>query len=173
MRMRGSEGSNAVACASVQMDPLLSLTISTYNCVQAGMQSCMSNKRKGGRITLNNYSHWEKTHKNLNQSIKTLPHVLNLTRENTWHVHRPCPSVLRAAQCLIIQPVLAKLRSRHHQQQLSSHPPPCSNGVLLVLSPGQPTRKASGRVSCILRGEPHLAFCGGVPAENILLYFFT
>lgn len=49
MRMRGSEGSNAVACASVQMDPLLSLTISTYNCVQAGMQSCMSNKRKGGQ----------------------------------------------------------------------------------------------------------------------------
>ena len=31
--MRGSEGSNAVACASVKMDPLLSLTISTYNCV--------------------------------------------------------------------------------------------------------------------------------------------
>ena len=33
MRMRGSEGSNAVACASVQMDPLLSLTVSTYNFV--------------------------------------------------------------------------------------------------------------------------------------------
>ena len=173
MRMRGSEGSNAVACASVQMDPLLSLTVSTYNFVQAGIQSCMSNKRKGGRITLNNYSHWENTHKNLNQSIKTLPHVLNLTRGNTWHIHRPCPSVLRAAQCLIIQPVLAKLRSRHHRQQLSSHPPPCSNGVLLVFSPGQPTRKASGRVFCILRVQPHLALCAGISAENILLYSLT
>ena len=30
MRMRGSEGSNAVACASVQMDPLLSLTVGLY-----------------------------------------------------------------------------------------------------------------------------------------------
>ena len=157
----------------MQMDPLLSLTVSTYNFVQAGMQSCMSNKRKGGRITLNNYSHQENTHKNLNQSIKTLPHVLNLTRGNTLHIHRPCPSVLRAAQCFIIQPVLAKLRSRHHRQQLSSHPPPCSNGVLLVFSPGQPTRKASGRVFFILRVQPHSALCAGISAENILLYSLT
>ena len=154
------------------MNPLLSQSVSTYNCVQAGMQGCMSNKRKGGRITLNNYSHWENTHKNhknLNQSIKTLPHVLNLARGNTWHIHRPCLSVLRTA-CLIIQPVLAKLRSRHHRQKFSSHPPPCSSEVLLLFSPGQPTRKASGRVSCILRVQPHLALCAGVPAENILLY---
>ena len=149
------------------MNPLLSQSVSTYSCVQAGMQGCMSNKRKGGRITLNNYSHWENTHKNLNQSIKTLPHVLNLTRGNTWHVYRPCHSVLRAA-CLIIQPVLAKLRCRHHRQRFSPHPPPCSNKVLLVFSPAQPTRKASGRVSCILRVQPHLALCAGVPAENII-----
>ena len=153
------------------MNPLLSQSVSTYNCVQDGMQSCMSNKRKGGRITLNNYSHWENTHKNLNQSIKTLSHVLNLTRGNTWHIHRPCPSVLRAA-CLIIQPVPAKLRSRDHRQQLSPHPPPCSNGVLLVFSPGQPTRKASGRVSCILRVQPHLAFvCRCFSLEYITVFF--
>ena len=69
-----------------------------------------------------------------------------MAQENTWHTHRVCPSVLRAV-CWIIQPFLAKVRSRQPLWQFSPHPPPRSAGEYLVFSPGSPTGKASGRFS--------------------------
>ena len=48
---------------------------------------------------------------------------------------------------MIVQPVLAKVRSRQPLWQFSPHPPPHNDGAYLVFSPGSPTGKASGRFS--------------------------
>ena len=107
------------------LHPLLSQSVST-NCVLARMQSCMKNRRTGQ----NNFEQLfslGKTRTKAYVSINPLPIILSVAQGGTRHTHRPCPSVLRAA-CLILQPVLVKFRSRHPRQQLSSHPPPRSDG---------------------------------------------